>query len=164
MVHFVLYLPRVRPGRPKEILKPLRMPQYSRAKNSQRVPDEPHYYARCRHDAPHYSRTDIEVDLTSINCDGNIPILSQVFLFLFFFCYLFALLHGISASMKTQLSHHSTLGLQTCFFVSLQTLLVCPSLRFIWRSRQAYHLPTGSSRHKNRAGTKAVPRHFHFPL
>ncbi len=85
------------------------------------------------------------------------------FLSLFFFLLsLFALLHGISATKKTQLSHYSTLGLQTCFFVSLQTLLVCLSLA-LWRSCEAYRLPTESLRHENRTGTKAVPCHFHFP-
>jgi hypothetical protein len=86
------------------------------------------------------------------------------FLSLFFFLLsLFALLHGISANKKTQLSHYSTLGLQTCFFVSLQTLIVCPSLA-LWQSCQAYRLPTGCLRYKNRVGTKAIPCHFHFPF
>jgi hypothetical protein len=45
---------------------------------------------------------------------------------------------------------------QTQFFPSLH------SLGQSCRSRQAYRLPTGSLRHKNRAGTKAVPCHFYF--
>ncbi len=40
---------------------------------------------------------------------------------------------------------------------------MCPSLAS-WQACQAYRLPTGSLRHKNKAGTKAVPCHFHFPF
>jgi hypothetical protein len=43
-------------------------------------------------------------------------------------------------------------------------ILPLPPLPRAICSRQAYRLPPGSLRPKNRVGTKAVPRHFHLPF